>query len=149
MTAQVAEAQRLQKEAEGKIASVAPHDSNNENILAIVKPKGEAGNKKSGFNLREAMKLDGAVQKDQYDAIQVRFPPLQQLPKCQFFQCPVLYSYKCYQSGSRLLDRLSETGPRKAGQCIQNGEHGPPLYKCPIDQRHYLCMFRRAGITPT
>jgi hypothetical protein len=41
--------------------------------LAIPKPKGEAGNKRNGFNLREAMDLDGDTKKDLYDAIQVCF----------------------------------------------------------------------------
>jgi hypothetical protein len=72
--AQLAEAQRLRKEAEGKIATVAPHVANEDglqDIVIIPKPKGEAGDKKNGFNLREAMKLDDVAQKDLYDAIQV------------------------------------------------------------------------------
>jgi hypothetical protein len=39
--------------------------------VAIPKPKGEAGDKKNGFNLRTAMQLGDAEQKDLYDAIQV------------------------------------------------------------------------------
>ena len=74
LAAQLAEATRLQKEAEAKIARVAPHVANehdNEDIVMISKPKGEAGDKKNGFNLREAMKLDEVAHKDLYDAIQV------------------------------------------------------------------------------
>jgi hypothetical protein len=76
LAAQLAEAQHLQKEAESKIASTAPHvinEGDRHDILAIPKPKGEAGNKRNGFNLREAMDLDGDTKKDLYDAIQVCF----------------------------------------------------------------------------
>jgi len=72
--AQLAKAQCLQKEAEGKVARVAPHVGNEhdrQDIMMIPKPKGEAGDKKNGFNLWEAMKLDDVAQKDLYDAIQV------------------------------------------------------------------------------
>jgi hypothetical protein len=49
------------------VASGAHHGD----IITISKPKGEAGDKKNGFNLREAMKLSDDEQKDMYDAIQV------------------------------------------------------------------------------
>jgi hypothetical protein len=46
-------------------------EGDHQNIVAIPKPKGEAGDKKNGFNLRAAMQLDSDAQKDLYDAIQV------------------------------------------------------------------------------
>jgi hypothetical protein len=75
--AQLAEAQRLQKEAEGKIAKIASHrmkEDDRQDIMTIPKPKGEAGDKKNGFNLRTAMQLEGSEQKEIYDAIQVCVP---------------------------------------------------------------------------
>lgn len=45
-------------------------DPQNDSIL-IIKPKGEAGDSKRGFNLREAMDLEGDVNKNLYEAIQV------------------------------------------------------------------------------
>jgi hypothetical protein len=69
--AQLVEAQRLQKEAEGKVARLGQHAANEDDDMMIRKPKGEAGDKKNGFNLRMAMKLDDVGQKDLYDAIQV------------------------------------------------------------------------------
>jgi hypothetical protein len=71
VAAQLVEAQRLQREAEGKVARLEQHERNEDDDMMIRKPKGEAGDKKNGFNLREAMKLDDAGQKDLYDAIQV------------------------------------------------------------------------------
>jgi hypothetical protein len=68
--AQVVEAQRLQKEAEAKAARLEQHERDEGDDMMIRKPKGEAGDKKNGFNLREAMKLGDAGQKDLYDAIQ-------------------------------------------------------------------------------
>jgi len=49
------------------VASGAHHGD----IITISKPKGQAGDKKNGFNLREVMKLSDDEQKDMYDAIQV------------------------------------------------------------------------------
>lgn len=72
--AQLVEAQRLQKEAEGQIAKIVPQvtkEDDRQDIVTIPKPKGEAGDKKNGFNLRAAMQLDDTAQKDLYDAIQV------------------------------------------------------------------------------
>ena len=40
-------------------------------IQPIVRPKGEAGNKKWGFELRVAMKLEGKEHKELFLAIQV------------------------------------------------------------------------------
>ena len=40
-------------------------------IQAIVRPKGEAGDKKQGFELRVAMKLEGKEHKELFLAIQV------------------------------------------------------------------------------
>ena len=40
-------------------------------IQAIVRPKGEAGDKKRGFELRVAMKLEGKEHKELFFAIQV------------------------------------------------------------------------------
>jgi hypothetical protein len=48
----------------------------------IPKPKGKAGDKKHGFNLQEAMKLGDDVQKELYDAIQVRHGRIQAWPSC-------------------------------------------------------------------
>jgi hypothetical protein len=65
---QLAEAQRLQKEAEDKIEKAASHVANGDDqrdVVMIPKPKGEAGSKKGW----EAMKLND--NKDFYDAIQV------------------------------------------------------------------------------
>jgi hypothetical protein len=72
ITAQLAESQRLQKEAESQIAKIAPQAmQEDQDIVTIPKPKGEAGDKKNGFNLRKAMQLDDVAHKDLYDAIQV------------------------------------------------------------------------------
>jgi hypothetical protein len=71
---QLAEARRLWKEAEDKAAKEGPHVASgggHRETIAIQRPKGEAGDKKSGFNLREAMMLGEDAQKELYDAIQV------------------------------------------------------------------------------
>lgn len=47
------------------------HQDTTQAIATLSKPKGEAGDKKNGFNLREAMQLNDAAHKDLYDAIQV------------------------------------------------------------------------------
>lgn len=49
--------------------------------MVIIKPKGEAGDAKRGFNLREAMNLEGDENKVLYDAIHVciSLPPTQTL----------------------------------------------------------------------
>jgi hypothetical protein len=71
---QLAEARRLWKEAEDRAAKEGPHITSGDGrqeTIAIPKPKGEAGDKKNGFNLREAMMLGEGAQKELYDAIQV------------------------------------------------------------------------------
>jgi hypothetical protein len=71
---QLAEARRLWKEAEDKAAKEGPHITSgdgHQEAIAIRRPKGEAGDKKNGFNLREAMMLGEDEQKELYDAIQV------------------------------------------------------------------------------
>jgi hypothetical protein len=40
-------------------------------IEAIPKPKGEAGDKRRGFILRDATKLDGEENKEFFEAVQV------------------------------------------------------------------------------
>ena len=40
-------------------------------IQMLSKPKGEAGDGRRGFNLREAMDLEGDANKELYEAIQV------------------------------------------------------------------------------
>jgi hypothetical protein len=73
--AQLAKAKRHQKEAEDKIAlrdtPLVTGEGVRHDVITIPKPKGEAGDIKNGFNLREAMGLDDVAQKELYDAIQV------------------------------------------------------------------------------
>jgi hypothetical protein len=67
---------RLAKEAaEARLAQAATdaahRNMEREEIQVLKRPKGEAGDKKKGFELRKAMKLDGDENKELYDVILV------------------------------------------------------------------------------
>lgn len=43
-----------------------------QDVVVLYKPKGEAGDRRNGFNLREAMGMEGEEQKANYLAVVVR-----------------------------------------------------------------------------
>lgn len=48
-----------------------PNANDDREFQILVKPRGEAGDGKRRFNLREAMNLEGDENKELYEAIQV------------------------------------------------------------------------------
>jgi hypothetical protein len=67
----LAEMTKAKEAAEAK-AAVASRDLERNEVEMIRRPKGEAGDRKRGFNMRTAMQLDGERNKELYEAIQVR-----------------------------------------------------------------------------
>lgn len=55
----------------GTVTRREPNANDDREFQILVKPRGEAGDGKHGFNLREAMNLEGDENKELYEAIQV------------------------------------------------------------------------------
>lgn len=55
-----------------RVENTQGHQTRDANEIQVLsKPKGEAGDARRGFNLRQAMHLEGDENKDLYEAIQV------------------------------------------------------------------------------